>query len=47
MNAALTLPYSNSPTEGVNTKTRRITRQMHGRAGFNLLRHRTLRHHRK
>ncbi|MGW3955396.1 transposase [Streptomyces sp. NPDC004752] len=50
--AALTLPYSNGPTEGVNTKTKRIARQMHGGAGFTLLRHRilrgcgTLRHHR-
>ncbi len=41
-NAALTLPYSNGPTEGVNTKTKRIARQMHGRAGFTLLRHRIL-----
>lgn len=40
--AAVTLPYSTSPTEGVNTKTRRIARQMHGRAGFTLLRHRIL-----
>ncbi|MEU6512302.1 ISL3 family transposase [Streptomyces sp. NPDC046942] len=40
--AGLTLPYSNGPTEGVNTKTKRIARQMHGRAGFNLLRHRIL-----
>ncbi|MCX4432176.1 transposase [Streptomyces mirabilis] len=40
--AALTLPYSNGPTEGVNTKTKRIARQMHGRTGFTLLRHRTL-----
>lgn len=40
--AALTLPYSNGPTEGVNTKTKRIARQMHGRAGFTLLRHRIL-----
>ncbi|MEV7870731.1 transposase [Streptomyces sp. NPDC088124] len=38
--AGLTLPYSNGPTEGVNTKTKRIARQMHGRAGFALLRHR-------
>ncbi|MER6100217.1 ISL3 family transposase [Streptomyces sp. NPDC001728] len=29
-------------TEGVNTRTRRITTQMHGRAGFDLLRHRIL-----
>lgn len=42
VNAALTLPYSNGPTEGVNTKTKRIARQMHGRAGFTLLRHRIL-----
>lgn len=40
--AALTLPYSNSPTEGVNTKTKRIARQMHGRADFTLLRRRIL-----
>lgn len=40
--AALTLPYSNGPTEGVSTKTERIARQMHGRAGFTLLRHRIL-----
>nr|WP_088245230.1 ISL3 family transposase [Streptomyces sp. LUP47B] len=42
VNAALTLPYSNGPTQGVNTKTKRIARQMHGRAGFTLLRHRIL-----
>ena len=42
MIAGLTLPYSNGPTEGVNTKTKRIARQMHGRAGFPLLRHRIL-----
>ncbi|MFD9575947.1 ISL3 family transposase [Streptomyces sp. NPDC059982] len=40
--AAVTLPYSNGPTEGVNTKTKRMARQMHGRAGFTLLRHRIL-----
>ncbi|WP_329027667.1 ISL3 family transposase [Streptomyces sp. NBC_00690] len=40
--AAVTLTYSNGPTEGINTKTKRIARQMHGRAGFNLLRHRIL-----
>ena len=40
--AGLTLPYSNGATEGVNTKTKRIARQMHGRAGFALLRHRIL-----
>ena len=42
VSAALTLPYSNGPTEGVNTKTKRIARQMHGQAGFTLLRHRIL-----
>lgn len=40
--AAVTLPYSNGPTEGINTKTKRMARQMHGRAGFTLLRHRIL-----
>lgn len=40
--AGLTLPYSNGPTDGVNTKTKRIARQMHGRAGFTPLRHRIL-----
>lgn len=35
--AGLTLPYSNGPTEAVNTKTKRIAREMHGRAGFTLL----------
>jgi transposase len=39
VNAGLTLPYHNGRTEGVNTRTRRIMRQMHGRAGFDLLRH--------
>jgi hypothetical protein len=29
-------------TEGVNTKTKMIKRQMYGRAGFTLLRHRIL-----
>lgn len=42
VNAAVTLPYHNGGTEGVNTKTKRIMRQMHGRAGFALLRHRIL-----
>jgi hypothetical protein len=42
VHAALTLPYHNGGTEGVNTKTKRIMRQMHGRAGFALLRHRIL-----
>lgn len=40
--AALTLPFHNGGTEGVNTKTKRIMRQMHGRASFALLRHRIL-----
>ncbi|WP_425296940.1 ISL3 family transposase [Nocardia abscessus] len=40
--AGLTLPYSSGPTEGINTKTKLIKRQMYGRAGFPLLRHRIL-----
>ncbi len=40
--AALTLPYSNGPTEGVTTKTKLIARQMYGRARLTLLRHRIL-----
>jgi len=40
--AALTLPFHNGRTEGVNTKTKMIKRQMYGRAGFTLLRHRIL-----
>lgn len=40
--AGLTLPYSNGPIEGVNTKTKLIKRQMYGRASFQLLRHRIL-----
>ncbi|MEU9891548.1 ISL3 family transposase [Sphaerisporangium sp. NPDC051011] len=42
VNAALTLTHHNGRTEGVNTRTKRIMRQMHGRAGFDLLRHRIL-----
>ena len=42
INAALTLPFHNGGTEGVNTKTKMIKRQMYGRAGFPLLRHRIL-----
>ncbi len=42
VNAGLTLPWSNGRTEGVNTHTKRINRQMHGRARFELLRHRIL-----
>lgn len=40
--AAATLPHHNGRTEGINTKTKMIKRQMHGRAGFELLRHRML-----
>ncbi len=40
--AAVTLPHHNGRTEGVNTKTKMIKRQMYGRAGFALLRHRIL-----
>jgi transposase len=49
---AVTLPYHNGRTEGASTKTKLIKRQMYGRAGFTLLRHRILlaltthRHHR-
>jgi transposase len=40
--AALTLPHHNGRTEGVNTKTNMLKKQMYGRAGFELLRHRIL-----
>jgi transposase len=40
--AALTMPHHNGRTEGVNTRTKMIKRQMYGRAGFTLLRHRIL-----
>ena len=41
--AALTMPHHNGRTEGVNTRTSKmIKRQMYGRAGFTLLRHRIL-----
>jgi transposase len=40
--AAITLDHHNGRTEGVNTKTKQIKRQMYGRAGFALLRHRIL-----
>jgi transposase len=40
--AAPTLPHHNGRTEGVNTRTKMIKRQMYGRAGFTLLRHRIL-----
>ncbi|MDP9841624.1 transposase [Streptosporangium lutulentum] len=36
------MPFHNGGTEGVNTKTKRVMRQMRGRAGFTLLRHRIL-----
>lgn len=42
VNAALTHVYHNGGTEGVNTKTKLMKRQMYGRAGFTLLRHRIL-----
>ncbi|MEY9877900.1 hypothetical protein ABH931_007424 [Streptacidiphilus sp. MAP12-33] len=42
VDAGLTLPFHNGRTEGVNTRTKRIMRQMHGRAGFPLLRQRIL-----
>ena len=42
VDAGLTLPYHNGRTEGVNTRTKKIMRQMHGRACFPLLRHRIL-----
>ena len=40
--SAVTLPFHNGRTEGVNTRTKMIKRQMYGRAGFDLLRHRIL-----
>ena len=40
--AAVTLPFHNGRPEGVNTKTKMVKRQMYGRAGFELLRHRIL-----
>ena len=40
--AAVMLPHHNGRTEGVNTKTKKIKRDMFGRAGFELLRHRIL-----
>jgi hypothetical protein len=36
--AGLTLPYSDGPIEGANTKVKFLKRQMYGRAGFSLLR---------
>ena len=40
--AALTLPYSNGPTEGAVNRLKMIKRQMYGRANFDLLRIRVL-----
>ncbi|OLF13472.1 ISL3 family transposase [Actinophytocola xanthii] len=40
--AAITREHHNGRTEGVNTKTKLLKRQMYGRAGFALLRHRIL-----
>jgi len=40
--AGLSLPYSNGPAEGVNTKVKLLKRQMYSRAGFALLRRRIL-----
>lgn len=40
--AAIILDHHNGRTEGVNTKTKLLKRQMYGRAGINLLRHRIL-----
>ena len=40
--AAVTLPFHNGGTEGINAKMKRLMRQMHRRAGFELLRHRIL-----
>ena len=42
--AAISLPFHNGRTEGVNTKTKMIKRQMYGRAGFALLRKRVILH---
>jgi transposase len=40
--AGLTLPYSSGPVEGNVNRIKMIKRQMYGRAGFALLRHRIL-----
>ena len=42
VNAALSRPHHNGRAEGVNTRTKMIKSQKHGRAGFELLRHRIL-----
>ena len=41
--AGLSMPYSNGPIEGTNTKFKLLKRQMYGRAGFDLLKARVLR----
>ncbi len=40
--AAIALPWSNGPVEGEVNRLKTIKRQMYGRAGFDLLRHRVL-----
>jgi transposase len=40
--AGLSMPYSNGPIEGTNTKFKLLKRQMYGRAGFALLPQRLL-----
>jgi transposase len=40
--AGLSMPYSNGPIEGANTKIKLLKRQMYRRAGFALLRKRIL-----
>ncbi|SEG89523.1 Transposase [Nonomuraea solani] len=42
MVAALALPYSNGPTEGVVNKIKLLKRQTYGKAGLSLLRKRIL-----
>ena len=42
VDSALVCLTTTGRTEGINTRTNRITRQMHRRAGFGLLRHRIL-----
>jgi transposase len=42
VDAALTLPWHNGRTEGVNHKIKLLKRQTYGRAGFPLLRQRIL-----
>jgi len=40
--AALTLPYSNGPVEGIITKLKYINRSLYGRGSFDLLHQRFL-----